>query len=1125
IASAPSAERTITITAQDAKENSAEIEIETARIRGAIIIENPSPYYKFKEYVLGSGDQDYSFTINTITGTGTPPYSWSISQGSLPIGISMNWNSINGYLTFSGTPKAAADASSVELTISDFYGATNKINIPIGKIYNSLEWNSKFLGWNFEHDLSSWWSNQPIVKINRSFADPQINYKYAVELEIHRSAAQSGSEYNAQFRYDFTEPVDFTSYESLTFKWKNTTAADMIRLFVAEKVGETLVFASEQRLAEGASFMTDYQDFTLTIPSDWKKPISRFLIQIGTYHALPVDGMVYLSELKFTGVANKITIPESNGDQVIGPIKIGTIFGGKSPYTLSAPGLPPYLFSITGPTTSPSLSTIGRPVTKTAMSARTISGYVTDSLGVSATVPIEIGKINAGLTLEALNSFKDIPLVKNHSYVSTNGTSSGAGVRILQASGGSPPYTYDLCDSIDDPIVTDRAICPGIILSADGLVKGRPTEAVNQTNYGGRLRVTDSLGYSAIYSDEWWSPTVSEMLQKTMSSYTLSPTLVNTNFESEPLFTGGGSDVTTFYSGLPSGITLSNRTSGWYLKGILQEVSSTPTVGLISIQLNSNQYTGSLNLSMSVTFEKIIGYLTWTPTVSIPTMSINTPIAAKDITPVRNGGHPPFTYSITNGSLPTGLSLSSAGVVSGTPTVLNSNNGSITVSVTDSTPNTPQTKTGIVNYGPVLQHPPLQFNINTTIPRTNPNSNISPITLRNFVVNAVGDTTFDFANGGTTEDWLTVNPTSSVLTGNTGNNISLGKIYSLRVTDSLGRTAVGSLSMYGVFYLFSYNGETDIPAAKEGQSVSFNVGSRVSGSVAPFTYSLVSNPKTNWLSINASTGLITGVRPSDFTEDVSLQVIVNTTQTSVFYQNGDPQNIYLTVKKNLPNLEFQWVLTDGSIPLIETLIVGSHDKNEVPDPIVLAYGDSSNYVFGGNPPYNFGVYDPPGYENLSPYVLNNNIISGSSGNIDRERKKVQLLVNDSASSPALFAKVFVAEVSDPMNLIGGQEINIEHDGNNGQTEVFEINLANYIEGGIRPYGDAYFSATNWDDITQSYNSSNNVITITLKPGVLAADGWIKVVSKAEDINVLSYDGARSIDVPVSLTYLPYVPPS
>jgi YVTN family beta-propeller protein len=66
-------------------------------------------------------------------------------------------------------------------------------------------------------------------------------------------------------------------------------------------------------------------------------------------------------------------------------------------------------------------------------------------------------------------------------------------------------------------------------------------------------------------------------------------------------------------------------------------------------------------------------------------------------------GTAPFTYSVTSGSLPDGLSLSSAGVISGTPTTVQTK--TFTVSVTDSS-SVPQTATKVFTLSVI--EPPTQ---------------------------------------------------------------------------------------------------------------------------------------------------------------------------------------------------------------------------------------------------------------------------------------------------------------------------------------------------------------------------------------------------------------------------------
>src|SRR6202041_1623648 len=78
----------------------------------------------------------------------------------------------------------------------------------------------------------------------------------------------------------------------------------------------------------------------------------------------------------------------------------------------------------------------------------------------------------------------------------------------------------------------------------------------------------------------------------------------------------------------------------------------------------------------------------------IPTLSLNgsLPNATQGVpytqTLVATGGLKPYTYSLTAGALPAGLSLSSAGTISGTPTAVGASSFTVTVTDTESTPQT-----------------------------------------------------------------------------------------------------------------------------------------------------------------------------------------------------------------------------------------------------------------------------------------------------------------------------------------------------------------------------------------------------------------------------------------------------
>jgi hypothetical protein len=68
-------------------------------------------------------------------------------------------------------------------------------------------------------------------------------------------------------------------------------------------------------------------------------------------------------------------------------------------------------------------------------------------------------------------------------------------------------------------------------------------------------------------------------------------------------------------------------------------------------------------------------------TASLPSITVGTPYS---VTLSASGGVLPYTWSVSSGALPAGLSLSPAGVISGTPTAQGTS--SFTVAVTDSAP-------------------------------------------------------------------------------------------------------------------------------------------------------------------------------------------------------------------------------------------------------------------------------------------------------------------------------------------------------------------------------------------------------------------------------------------------------
>lgn len=134
---------------------------------------------------------------------------------------------------------------------------------------------------------------------------------------------------------------------------------------------------------------------------------------------------------------------------------------------------------------------------------------------------------------------------------------------------------------------------------------------------------------------------------------------------------GGASPYTYAVSSgsLPTGLTLNGST------GV---ISGTPTTQ------QAASFTIKATDAEGCTGSKPYSFNTICPTITLSPSSISNMTAgqAQSITITSSGGTAPYTYSVTSGSLPTGLSLnSSTGVISGTPTTAQS--ASFTITSTD----------------------------------------------------------------------------------------------------------------------------------------------------------------------------------------------------------------------------------------------------------------------------------------------------------------------------------------------------------------------------------------------------------------------------------------------------------
>jgi hypothetical protein len=224
----------------------------------------------------------------------------------------------------------------------------------------------------------------------------------------------------------------------------------------------------------------------------------------------------------------------------------------------------------------------------------------------------------------------------------------------LVASGGTGSYAWS---------VSSGSLPAGLQLSKGGSISGTPS-APGPANFA--VSVADAGG-SAIVNRTF---TLAVAVPITITTSTLPAGIEGTNYTTSLTAGGGSPPVTwTLISGqLPPGLTLDSAS------GV---ITGTPTVaGSYGIQVQATDSAGAkVVATFSVTIRRA---LTITTSAVLATGSAG---ASYSQTFAAAGGTLPYTWSAT-GALPAGLTLSAAGVLSGTPTQVGT--FPITIQVNDS---------------------------------------------------------------------------------------------------------------------------------------------------------------------------------------------------------------------------------------------------------------------------------------------------------------------------------------------------------------------------------------------------------------------------------------------------------
>ncbi len=339
-------------------------------------------------------------------------------------------------------------------------------------------------------------------------------------------------------------------------------------------------------------------------------------------------------------VANAVTL---------GTAKVGSAYA----VALSATGgTPGYTWTVTSGSLPAGMALSNAGVisgTPTAAGSATFTATVSDSGS-----PMQAATVQESITVSASASTLNI----NAGALASGKTGTGYSAT-LSATGGTPGYTWS---------VISGSLPAGLTLSASGVILGTPTAS-------GIFSFTVGVQDSG-------SPVDTASVQESITVSSPGSTLSITAAALGAGTTGTGYSATLSATGGTPGYTWS-VTSGSMPAGLTMSaggvISGTPTASgscsfTVGVQDSGSPVeTASVQESITVSPGALM--------ITSPNPGAGVVGTGYNIMLYASGGVPSYTWSVSSGSLPAGLTLSSTGVISGTPTTNGAS--SFTLTVTD----------------------------------------------------------------------------------------------------------------------------------------------------------------------------------------------------------------------------------------------------------------------------------------------------------------------------------------------------------------------------------------------------------------------------------------------------------
>ena len=816
--------------------------------------------------VATAGQTGYSQTLS-VTG-GTTPYTWSITVGSLPAGLSLN--SSSGII--SGNVSSSAVTKSFTVQVKDANGATASLPLtltvnPAPNITTSSLPGGTRTG-TYSQTLAASGGTAPLVW---SVSSGNLPTGLTLGSTGVISGTISGTASSQTFTLRVTDANGVSDTQSLTITVNGAPNITTTSLPAATKTGTY----SQTLGATGGTTPYTWSVAVGTLPTGLS--LSSSGVISGTVSSTAINETFTVKVTDSDGVTDTQSLTIAvNATPSITTVSLpaATKTGTYSQTLTGTGGTTPYTWSISSGTLPGGL---------TLSTSGVISGTVTGS--VSQTFTVQLSDADGVTNTQSLTiTVNAAPTITTTSLPA--GTRTGTYSQTLAVTGGTTPFTWS---------ITSGALPTGLSLSSSGVISG----AISGTTSGTfTVRAADANGAS-----DTQSLTITVNAAPNITTTTLPGVTKTANYNQTLAVTGGTTPFTwSITTGvLPAGLTLSGS-------GVISGTASTSAVNeTFTVKAtDANGVFDTQSLSIAVN-----------PLPLITVMSLATATNGQvgySQTLAATGGTTPYTWSITSGVLPAGLTLGSTnGVISGTVSGT-AVSETFTVQLTDTdgaSASLPFTIT--VNLPPSIT--------TTSLPAGTKTAAYSQ------TLSSTGGTTpiAWTVSTGTLPNGLNLGGTTGIISG-TISNIATSQTFTVRATDSNGVSDTQSLTI--TVNAVPNIATTTLPGATKSGTYSQTV--TVTGGTAPFAWSITTGVLPTGLTFNTSSGVISGtIATTAVSETFTVKVVdsygLSDTQQLTIAVNGAPTVTTATLPAATKTGTYSQTLsaTGGTTPYAWSLSAGA----------------------------------------------------------------------------------------------------------------------------------------------------------------------------------------------------------